>query len=267
MVKRDVLAADGTRLVVEDFGGDGRDTVLCLHGLAGYAGEWAGTAERLSDLARVVAFDARGHGRSDRLPADVSRSAHVADAVSVIESLRLAPVVVVGHSLGGQTALLLAAARPDLVRGLVVVEASPDSGDGDAYVQVENSLRSWPTPFADHADAVAFFRSRGFPAQPWADGLEQREDGWWPRFDVELLARTVREADSRTYWAEWESIRCPIRVVRGANGSVPAAHARLITSRAHDAELVQIAGAGHDLHLERPHEWAKVVRRFLRSLG
>ena len=96
------------RLAGLDFGGEGPAAVL-LHGLAGYAGEWAATARWLTGRCRVVALDARGHGRSERRPADVSRAAHVGDGAFAIESLGLGPAIVVGQSLGGQTALLLAA--------------------------------------------------------------------------------------------------------------------------------------------------------------
>lgn len=61
-------------LAVLDFGGSGQDVVL-LHGLAGHAGEWQNTAAWLTGQYRVLAFDARSHGRSERDPADVSRSA------------------------------------------------------------------------------------------------------------------------------------------------------------------------------------------------
>jgi pimeloyl-ACP methyl ester carboxylesterase len=117
----------GVRLAWRDFGGDGQ-SVLLLHGLAGHADEWAQTASWLTARCRVVALDARGHGRSERFPADVSRDAVVADAVFVVEQLRLQPVVVVGQSVGGLTALSLAARQPELVRGLVLVDASPSGG-------------------------------------------------------------------------------------------------------------------------------------------
>jgi pimeloyl-ACP methyl ester carboxylesterase len=68
------LERDGVRLAGIDFGGDG-EPVLLLHGLAGYAGEWAQTAGWLTGRARVVALDARGHGNSERFPADVGRGA------------------------------------------------------------------------------------------------------------------------------------------------------------------------------------------------
>jgi pimeloyl-ACP methyl ester carboxylesterase len=120
------LERGGVRLAGLDFGGAG-PAALMLHGLAGHVGEWSETAAWLTGLRRVVAFDARGHGRSSRRPTDVSSDAHVDDAIFVVERLDLAPVVVIGQSLGGRTALLVAARRPDLVAGLVVAEASPEA--------------------------------------------------------------------------------------------------------------------------------------------
>jgi pimeloyl-ACP methyl ester carboxylesterase len=192
---------EGVRLAGLDFGGDG-PPVLLLHGLAGYAGEWAETAGWLSERARVVALDARGHGRSERLPADVSRAAHVADAALAVERLELGRIVVVGQSLGGLTALLLAAERPDLVRGLVIVEAGPHGGGDDPeadaarIAELEDSLRRWPVPFPSRESAVEFFGGPSLTADTWADGLELRDGGWWPRFDVGVMARTLAEAQA-----------------------------------------------------------------------
>ncbi|MCT9084789.1 alpha/beta hydrolase, partial [Streptomyces fulvoviolaceus] len=78
--------------------------VLLLHGLAGHLGEWDDLADRLLSAGRrVVAYDARGHGASTRRPPTVTRAAHVEDAVSLVDELGLAPVTVVGQSLGGHT--------------------------------------------------------------------------------------------------------------------------------------------------------------------
>ena len=80
------------RLEALDFGGEG-PSVLLLHGLAGTAVEWEETAAWLSATHHVVALDQRGHGRSERRPADVSREAFVADALAAIDELALAPAV------------------------------------------------------------------------------------------------------------------------------------------------------------------------------
>lgn len=270
MVRQLLLQRDGVGLAGLDFGGEG-SSVLLLHGLAGYAGEWAETARWLTARCRVVALDARGHGASARFPADVSRAAHVADAAFAVEQLGLGPVVVVGQSLGGQTALLLAAGRPDLVRGLVVADASP-AGGGRADVveaavaELASSLRRWPVPFASREAAVEFFGGPSLNADAWADGLERRDGGWWPCFDVEAMTGTLREAANQSYWDTWERIACPALVVRGGNGIVPPADARAMADRGRHAKLVELVEARHDLHLDSPAEWRKAVSEFLDSL-
>jgi pimeloyl-ACP methyl ester carboxylesterase len=260
---------DGVRLAGVDFGGDG-PAVLLLHGLAGYAREWSESAAWFTRRARVVGLDARGHGDSERRPADVSRSAHVADAAFAVERLGLAPVAVVGQSLGALTALLLAADHPDLVRGLIVAEGGPGGGDADGHeanvAELERSLRRWPVPFASRQAATEFFGGPSLTADAWADGLEHRDDGWWPRFEIDVMVRTVRDAGGRSYWTEWERIACPTLVVRAGDGSLAADEARAMIERGRDAQFVEVDGAKHDVHLDRPTEWRRAVNRFLDSL-
>lgn len=164
-----VLHRERDRIAGLDFGGAGRP-VLLLHGLAGYAGEWRSTAEWLTERSRVVALDARGHGASERRPSDVSLDAHAADVAYAIERLDLAPAVVAGHSLGGQTAILVAANRPDLARGLVVVDADPGEGDRRTVAEVDAWLNEWPVPFASREAAMDSFGGSAERASAWADG-------------------------------------------------------------------------------------------------
>ncbi len=188
-VERTVVS-DGVRLVVHDFGGFGAPVVL-LHGLAGHSGEWDATVEWMREQYRVVAVDQRGHGASERRPADVSRAAYVGDVVTVIGELGLEDAILVGQSLGGHTAMLVAAAHPDLVRALVLIEAGPGDLSPDTPRDIEKWLASWPVPFASRAAAAEFFG--GGPAGAgWAAGLEERKDGWWPRFVPELMVGSVR---------------------------------------------------------------------------
>lgn len=261
----------GVGLAGVDFGGEG-PAILLLHGLAGYAGEWSETASWLSKRARVVALDARGHGNSERFPADVSPAAHAADAAFALERLALGRVVVVGQSFGGLTALLLAAEHPDLVRGLVMVEAGPagsgDESKRDAHIaEVSDFFRRWPVPFRSREAAIDFFGGPSLIAEAWTGGLEFRDGGWWPRFDAEVLMRTLHEADGRSYWEEWERISCPVLVVRAGEGLLPVAEAESMVARGRDVGLVEVAKAKHDLHLDRPDEWREVLTDFLDSLA
>jgi pimeloyl-ACP methyl ester carboxylesterase len=264
------LWRDDTRLACRDFGGDG-PPVLLLHGLAGHAEEWAQTASWLTARCRVVALDARGHGRSERRPAEVSREANVADAAFVVERLGLAPVVAIGQSLGGLTALSLAARHAGLVRALVLVDASPEGGGAEVEATVAATgaaLRAWPVPFASRAAAEAFFAGRfgAGAAGAWTSGLERRGDGWWPRFDVDVLERTLRAALTQPSWDEWERLRCPTLVVRAGHGLVEPETAAAMGRRP-GAHVVTLADAAHDLHLDRPGEWRDALTGFLDALG
>ncbi len=266
-----VVTRDGVRLACREFGGDG-PSVLLLHGLAGHADEWAQTASWLTGRCRVIALDARGHGRSERLPADVSRNSVVADVAFLVERLRLQPVVVVGQSVGGLTALSLAARRPELVRGLVLVDASPAGGGeelDEAVSATAGALREWPVPFRSRSEAQAFFAERfggSLAADAWTSGLEHREDGWRPRFDVAVMAQTLRQAISTPSWEEWERIACPTLVVRAGNGVIEPETAEEMVERLPGARLVELADAAHDLHLDRPDEWRETLSGFLDSL-
>jgi pimeloyl-ACP methyl ester carboxylesterase len=259
------LERDRVRLACLDFGGEGQPALL-LHGLAGHAGEWSETAEWLSDRHRVLALDQRGHGRSERLPSDVSRAAYVNDTVAVIEQLGLGPVVLVGQSLGGHTAFLTAARRPDLVRALIVAEASPDAGGDDPVAEVAGTLAAWPVPFPSRQAALEFFGGQSLRAEMATNGLEERDGAWWPRFDLGVMVRALREGTQRSYWAEWGHIRCPTLVVRGERGTLGPAQARAIVARVAEARLAEIAAAGHDLHLEQPRRWRAALSRFLARL-
>jgi pimeloyl-ACP methyl ester carboxylesterase len=271
MAGRRTLTRAGVRLAWRDFGGQGSPIVL-LHGLAGHAQEWAETASWLTARCRVLAPDLRGHGHSERIPADVSRDACVADIAFGVEALGLAPVVVVGQSLGGVTAISMAARHPDMVRGLVVVDACP-TGEGEdaeaAARAIGDALRTWPVPFRSRPDAEAFFADRfggELAAAAWAAGLEEREDGWWPRFDVDVMVQTLRRAIAEPNWEDWERVSCPTLVVRASRGLVDPKAARAMMAALPSAQLTELPDAGHDLHLDRPERWRQTLTAFLDAL-
>jgi pimeloyl-ACP methyl ester carboxylesterase len=253
------------RLKALDFGGSGL-AILLLHGLAGTASEWEETAASLTASHRVVALDQRGHGRSERRPADVSRVAFVADAVAAIEQLKLAPVVLIGQSLGGHTALLVAAERPDLVRALVVAEASPAEAEAGSAAKIESLLSAWPVPFASRAEAQAFFGGDTLAGRAWARSLEEGEGGLVPGFDTDVMVAAIAAATG-AYWDVWVSIQAPTLVVRAEKGDLAEDEAEAMVRTLPAAQLVSIAGAGHDVHLDAPEAWREVVQDFLAGLS
>jgi pimeloyl-ACP methyl ester carboxylesterase len=253
---------DGVSLWAADYGGTG-SAVLLLHGLAGYGEEWRDTAERLRVTHRVVAPDQRGHGRSDRHPIDMSRAAFVADAEMWISGLDLAPSIIVGQSLGGDTAMLLAAELPDSARALVVVEASPDA-DPDGPARVQQWLDSWPESFASREEALTFFGGDAPWARAWVGGLREHGERLLPAFDKAVMVEALRES-SHDLWAAWDRVRCPILVVTGQDRLPDTVRTRMKAAQP-DARFEEIRDAGHDVHIERAPQWLEVLTTFIAAI-
>ncbi|WEH33608.1 alpha/beta hydrolase [Streptomyces sp. AM 4-1-1] len=254
---------DGVRLSCVDYGGDG-PPVLLLHGLAGHAGEWASLAGMLTSHHRVLAYDARGHGAATRCPVDLSRAAHVRDAKTVMDQLvgEETPLTLVGQSLGGLTALLTAAAHPDRVEALVLVEAGPDGPAPELPERIGSWMDSWPVPFASFEAASAFFGG-GEVGNAWAAGLARTPDGLHPRVDRDVMVATVAENARRGFWDEWDRVCCPVLVVRGASGSMRAEEAEQMRVRHPDTDVRIVPDASHDVHLDQPAALYTALRAFL----
>ncbi|MEU3771807.1 alpha/beta hydrolase [Streptomyces sp. NPDC032472] len=259
-----IVQRDGVRISCRDRAGPGRPVVL-LHGLAGHAGEWDALARHLPARHRVVAVDQRGHGASERHPADLSRAAYVADVVAVLDRLGLQEPVLVGQSLGGHTAMLTAAAHPGLVHALVLVEAGPGGPNPRVQQEVGGWLDSWPIPFPSREAAVGFLGG-GAVGEGWAAGLEERDGGWWPRFDRDVMVGSLAENARTSFWDEWTKITCPTLAVLGQSGIIPPQEIGEMLRLRPDTAAVSIPGTGHDLHLERTDVLRQVLEDFLRGI-
>lgn len=258
------VKSDGVRISCRDWAGPGRPVVL-LHGLAGHAGEWDAIARHLSTRHRVVAVDQRGHGASERLPDDRSRAAYVADVVAVLDQLDLRMPVLIGQSLGGHAAMLTAAAHPDLIHALVLVEAGPGGPNPHVQEKIGGWLDSWPNPFPSRQAAVDFFGG-GAVGEGWAAGLEERDGGWWPRFDRDVMVDSLAENARRSFWDEWTKIACPTLVVLGQSGIIPPQEIDDMLRLRPDTTAVSIPGTGHDVHLERPDALQQILEELLREI-
>lgn len=138
--------------------GAGEPTVLLVHGIACDRRFLRRQAEHLAARHRTVAVDLRGHGRSDTPPGPYDVDAHLDDLVAVCRVRRLERPVVVGHSLGGVLALMLAAREPDLPRAVVLLDAPVVPPPGRDAVMHEHfaALRG------DYASELVAYFSRFF---------------------------------------------------------------------------------------------------------
>lgn len=261
---RRYLKVGGVRLCCVDFGGDG-PPVLLLHGLAGRGLEWRESASWLREHYHVYALDQRGHGMSDKGLNDYSRGAYVNDVIGVIERLQVQSVLLIGQSMGGQNAYLVASRRPDLVRGLIVVEAKV-SPNPNVQEMIRKWLRGWPLPFPSLADAKTYFGGDTLYAQTWLEILEERSDGFWPQFHFEDMLRSVADQAVSDYTDEWRRIQCSTLLVGGEKSFLSQDELRAMAQQLPHARYIQIAGADHDLHLSQPQTWRQEAEAFLRNL-
>lgn len=104
-------------LHIEVDGPDDAPPVVLLHGITSTVRTWSWLVPHLAPRYRVVRLDFRGHGQSGRAPGEYQLQHYVSDAAAVCE-WAAAPCIVVGHSLGGATALGIGQTRPDLVRAI-----------------------------------------------------------------------------------------------------------------------------------------------------
>ncbi|WP_245979849.1 alpha/beta fold hydrolase [Gryllotalpicola protaetiae] len=241
------------------FDGDS-PAIVILHGLAGSSREFIPTASALSPR-QVILIDQRGHGHSTRVPADTSRTAFVEDVVRVIEAESSQPVDLVGQSMGAHTAMLVAAARRDLVRRLVLLEGNEGGGSAEDHAALGDYFRSWEVPFASR-EAAAAALGDGPLAQAWVADLEERPDGLYPRFDADVMVATIT-AVAVPRWQEWQSVTAPTLVVYADGGMFTEEQKADFVARGVNVTRVDLDGASHDAHLDAFDQWMAALTEFL----
>jgi hypothetical protein len=105
-----------------------------------------------------------------------------------------------------------------------------------------NWLDSWPQPLRSRAEAVRSFGG-GLVGEGWADGLAERDGGWWPRFDRDVIENILRSDPDRDQWAEWSLVRCLTLAVIGQTGVMSTERAHQVLARRPQTLVASIPGA------------------------
>lgn len=264
-MERHFVSLGEVRLSYLDYGGTGT-VALLLHGLTGRASHWQDTARWLTAHYHVIALDQRGHGQSDKPDGAFTRAHYVTDVIRFIEHLGVQPVVLVGHSMGAQNGLLVAAARPDLVKGLVMIDQRVTKNP-EAQRGVQSWFDQWSVPFPTEEAARAFFGGDSLRAQAYLETLVQAEAGYFPEFRFEQMLESIEDQVTTDYWDAVDQVRCPTLVVAGEQTWMPIDEQREVARRLRQGEFALVAGAGHAVYLEQPERWRQAAEPFLAALA
>jgi pimeloyl-ACP methyl ester carboxylesterase len=245
--------------------------LLLVHGLACGQRMWFHQRRGLSDRHTVITYDLRGHGRSD-VPQEAARysGGHLArDLIGLVDALKLERLAVVGFSMGGGPALALAAARPELVSHLVLADVG--AGADDAW-RVQWLARRW-VDFAERSgidelvpdmlrsEFYKLYANRRPRFRRYMSGLIRATPLVGLRHTLaEVLGKRTPLFRMRK---ALQGIKVPTLVVLGQQDYVCRNAARLMAETIPGATLHRIAGAGHMLPLEQPHEFNETLARFL----
>lgn len=233
---------------------------LLLHGLAGWGGEWTAVKDALAKHGigeEWLAPDLAGHG--DNHPAVVTGAVLVDDAANRLVD----PTVVVGQSMGGLVAMRVAAARPDLVSHLVLVEADTAAMTNDAMAGLQRWFASWPAGFADRAEAAAFFGADRPSTPAWVDGLAATHRGLEARFDASTMLQIMHDLSQHGSAAVWSQLRVPTLMIRAADSMLSDEAVAEMQFVRPEVRVVTIPNSGHDVHLDQPAAVADVIAAFL----
>lgn len=276
-----------------DFGGpDAGPTIVCVHGLGGAAWNWAAVAPLLTQRCRVVALDLAGHGRTPAAGRATTVGANRRLLDRFLREVIGEPAVLMGNSMGGAISLLQAAAAPDTVSGLVLVDPAlprPALAPIDARVAVTFAVMSLPglgeaamnrrrrrrTPEQQVRETLALccVDPGRIPPDVLALGIALTEErlgqptGAGDFLDaarslVRMLAR------SRKFRAAMAHVRAPVLLVHGEADRLVSVRVAQAVADANPHWRFEIARRiGHVPQLEAPDWTAALVLDWLDSLA
>ena len=248
-----------------DDGGRGEPVVL-LHGLGDTHDLWRHQLQALRRSHRAIAVDHLGHGRTP-LPAGTLTTQRMADAVAaLLDNLAPGPAVVVGLSMGGGVAQVLALSRPDRVRALVLVSTGSDFPPATRQRFLERADRAEREGMRAVVDAtVPRWYSPEFAARR-PDEVARKVETVLANDPVAFAAASRANAE-RDWSDRLERITCPVLFVGGElDPADPRRSAAIFAERLPDVRIELIPGVSHLLPVEVPERFNELLLGFLDEL-
>ncbi|HXY93820.1 MAG TPA: alpha/beta hydrolase [Acidimicrobiia bacterium] len=254
------------RFHFSEWGEPGAPEILLLHGGNQSAHSWDLVSLHLSDRYHVFALDQRGHGDSEwARDQDYSIDAKAADALAFIDDQQLESPVIMGHSMGGRVTMNVTLARPDVPRGVVLVDVGPELSPQGVEVIHNFVTRNVEfddlEEFLDNVVKYDRFRSREHIARTVKYNMLRRADG---KYVSKVDHRRVPVSDSEMTLAHAKEMTCPVLLVRGGESDIlePDAAQRFADTLP-DGRLVTVPNTGHNVHSGNTPGFLEAITPFL----
>lgn len=275
-------AADGLRLYARDYPGPTAKApvALCMHGLTRNSADFAGLAPWLARHYRVLVADQRGRGNSgyDPVTANYQPGTYVRDMFTLLEQQQVAQTLLVGTSMGGLMAMLMAAAQPARASALILNDIGPEV-EPAGLARIKGYVGKSP-PVSNWNEAEAQIRALNAAAFPdfserqWSDfarALYREVDGKPELAYDPAIARPLAASDSSAVppdlWSVFDAIRTlPILLLRGEHSDLLGRDCvAQMRRRKPDLEVAEIPHRGHAPTLDEPDS-RLAIERFIASL-
>jgi pimeloyl-ACP methyl ester carboxylesterase len=272
------IESEGLRLRCVEWGAPDAPAIVALHGLRSFAHTWEPVALPLADRFRVIALDQRGRGASDWDPQRRYFTAHyVRDLEALVDRMELGRFVLMGHSMGGATAIVYASRHPERLQALVVEDMGPGaSAAGAGAERIRRELEGTPPHFSSWQEAHAYWRGKrpGVSEEALEARVRHsmRADGQgritW-RHDAEGIAAARLGATPEQLvdlWPHVEALRPPTLLLRGAQSDfLTAATAEEMARRNPRIRCAQVPGASHYVHDDNLAGFQAALQAFLET--
>jgi pimeloyl-ACP methyl ester carboxylesterase/predicted glycosyltransferase len=259
-----VVTREGVRIHYEVYG-SGEPTVLLLPTWSIiHSRHWKMQIPYLARHCRVVTFDGRGNGRSDRPASGYEEREFAADALAVMDATTTRRATLVGLSLGAERALLLAAEQPERVDGAVFIGPSVPLGEGPARTGEGWARYDHGHWLRDYRGFLEFFFSQVF-TEPHSTKPIEDCVGWGLETDAETLIATElrEELDADTVRELCRRVQCPVLVIQGTEDAVTGPGRGIALAEETGGDLVLLEGSGHAPHVRDPVKVNLLLRDFV----
>lgn len=247
-----------------ELGGAGKPPLVVLHGLLGSSRNWLTTGGDLAARYHVFALDMRNHGKSPH-DAGMDYDAMMGDVLAWMDAQGLGKVALMGHSMGGKVAMLLACRHPERVERLVVVDIAPKDYLSHAHraeFAAMNELRL--ETLQSRGEAELRFEAR---VGDWAmrkfltTNLERDEagGGWRWQINLPVITAALTEIEGNPLASEDKFTGATLFVTGGKSRYVREEDFSVIAAHFPKARRVEIAGTGHNPHMEARGEFVAAL--------